>query len=99
MEGFEMNGLARVERVARISAIENDVNSSFKRKDDGRNAKQESAFHRILTQTVNKKEREEAAKVQLADTAEFTRATQSLFYANMVKINLNVPNIALAKAY
>lgn len=94
---FEMEGWGRIERVARISPVDNDVTNSFRR-NRREERKQESEFQQMLTQKVAKKERAEASEVTISDpyTNDVNRMTHSLFYNKMVKLNINfTPRSAL----
>lgn len=94
---WELEGLGRIERVARISPLDNDVANSFRR-NRNEERKQESEFHKMLVHKVSQAERKEAATLNGPDQyLESMNSMHSLFY-NMEKLNVHLPNSVL-KAY
>lgn len=96
---WELEGLGRIERVARVGAVDNDVTNSFRRNREEK--KQESEFHQMLTRNINKVERADAAEVKISDPylSEVSRMTHSLFYRQGVKLNLNLTPRSALSAY
>ena len=71
----------KIERVARIKGIDNDVNKRFGRKDGRNNGGDKKNFESTLNAAVKRRAELEARPVDEGDTFEIrTFSTHSLFY-------------------
>ena len=81
-------GLNRIEKIARVSASDNDTANSFKRSQQ--ETKDNAMFHNMLTKAIRSRERAETAEIKVSDpyAMDCARMTHSLFYRDGLKLNI-----------
>ena len=77
----------RIERVNKIKAIDYDISRPFERREDYENPRRgKGSFKHMLHSAMKQENPADAESLPEAYTLELSRATQSLFYQNLVNL-------------